>query len=219
MNTLEKETGEAFSVTILEPETLPLFRELFPAAFIDRIQEPEAIFLGAVSGTGREACPAGALCMFGKEGKPLTLEWLYVDEPFRGDECGSILLDRAISIAEALGAPSVRAILPETEEGGYALEDFFTEAGFCGVMEYGTLFTGEPEDGTVYIKDGEDIPSKISRHMDKSRVKVITESLESLISTREEALKQAVSEGEEPLDLPPLPKNLQVDEVIYMTDL
>ena len=135
--------SDNFRVTVIDPETFPLFRHLFPTSLWGLADLPEALFLGAVYGSGRDTEAVGGALLFGKEEEELCLKWLYVDEDYRGNECGSLLLDRVYDAAEALRSPAISVCLPMGEDGSFQGEDFFEEMGFLGIRGEGTLYEGE----------------------------------------------------------------------------
>jgi len=92
-------------------EEIIYFSGLAPVEALGILTLPNAAAIGAVEGKD-----AAGLLIFTRQGKEsITIEWLYVDEKFRGMGAGSMLMEKIFDIAEKLRVKRVCARLNQDE--------------------------------------------------------------------------------------------------------
>ncbi len=93
-------------------DELKYFAGVAPVDILGLMTLPNAAALGAV-----EKKDAAGILIFTKQGREsLTIEWLYVDQDFRGRGAGAMLTEKVFEIAEKLKVKRVCARLTQDED-------------------------------------------------------------------------------------------------------
>ena len=105
-------------------EHAQLFSGVAPEDVLGMLSLPNCGAIGAV-----EDKKGIGLLVFTGQKDSITIEWLYVDEDYRGIGAGAELVENAFMIAEKLGAERLLLRLPE-DENFEGLQLYFMEWGF-----------------------------------------------------------------------------------------
>lgn len=118
-------------IDLLTPLELEKFEHLFPPYLLSELPADE-ILLGCVNEDPLDA--AGILMAHPDEGE-LFIDWIYVDEPYRGKGAGKAMLD--ILVDTAAEADAVDAVSVVFSQDQPDLEPFLKACGFAVFMREG----------------------------------------------------------------------------------
>ncbi len=98
-------------IVSISKEKASYFKAVAPQSVLGLLSFPGFGALGAIEDRG---C-VGIIVFSKKSDDYLTIEWLYVDEEYRGEGFGALLIEKVFSVGKSLGAKYVRARIPYDE--------------------------------------------------------------------------------------------------------
>lgn len=114
-----------------EKKDTQLLTHLAPPEQLDKLSLAKHIGIYAVD-SDEVAAAALMICSYAREGR-LDIEWLYVDEAYRNNEIGGVLLIMAYKLARQLELPQVGVWMTgelATDAHAEAAREYFGERGF-----------------------------------------------------------------------------------------